>query len=287
MLRAAVMLVGVVFAACTRQKPPPAQGQSAVPYAHVSISRADSATSTSIRLQDRGGLIANGATVRDLIEFAHQRHRFDRAKIVGGATWIDSERYDVTVVGETEHVFGPDASTPGAWAMLRNVLADRFDLLVDDQRRPGQAYALVRDSTRANLGPGLRKTDVDCSAVMTQRAPAPSSDHGPPCASKTPRGWLVANTVTMASLASLLSRYTDRPVVDCTGLTGRFDVVLESAEIPQAPDHRPGLSDLRLPPARPIPIAVAVHEQLGLKLVPRNEDLRVLVVRRVARPAHR
>jgi uncharacterized protein (TIGR03435 family) len=46
---------------------------------------------------------------------------------------------------------------------------------------------------------------------------------------------LVANTVTMASLASLLSRYTDRPVVDCTGLTGRFDVVLESAEIPRHP----------------------------------------------------
>jgi uncharacterized protein (TIGR03435 family) len=85
-------------------------------------------------------------------------------------------------------------------------------------------------------------------------------------------------------IASLLSRHVDRPVIDRTGLSGRFDIELEASEIKAAPDYKPGPSDLALPPAAGPTIFVAVREQLGLKLEPVDASLAVIVIDEAERP---
>ena len=95
---------------------------------------------------------------------------------------------------------------------------------------------------------------------------------------KTTRGRLFANTNPMAALASLLSRHVDRPVVDRTGFTGRFDIALEAKDIMAPRNYQPGPSDLALPPASGPSIFVAIREQLGMTLEPELGTTSVVVV---------
>ena len=95
---------------------------------------------------------------------------------------------------------------------------------------------------------------------------------------KTPPGRLFANTVTMGTLATLLSSHADRPVIDGTGLSGLYDVELESRDIKARPDYQPGPSDLALTPANGPTLAVAVEQQLGLRLEPVDGAVSVVVI---------
>jgi uncharacterized protein (TIGR03435 family) len=134
------------------------------------------------------------------------------------------------------------------------------------------------------LGPGLHTTDADCAAAMKAGPSGMRPGQPPPCSLKTPPGRLFANTITMATFASLLSPHLDRPVVDRTGLPGRYDVVLEAAEIKAPPGYEPGPSDAGLPPPAGTSIFVAVHQQLGLKLEPRTIPVPVIVVTHAQKP---
>jgi uncharacterized protein (TIGR03435 family) len=79
----------------------------------------------------------------------------------------------------------------------------------------------------------------------------------------------------MADLAPMLQFNVDRPVVDKTGLTGRYDFKLQwTVDQSDAgePDAPPGLF-------------TAIQEQIGLKLEPVKAMAEVLVVDAVNKPA--
>jgi len=88
----------------------------------------------------------------------------------------------------------------------------------------------------------------------------------------------------MASFASLLGEHLDRDVIDATGLTGRFDIELESSDIKAQADYTPGPSDLALPPAAGPPMFTALREQLGLKLDAQRCRADVWVIDAVSEP---
>lgn len=255
-------------------------------FATASISAASGrAGSGEIRVQPGGGFTARNATLRELVAYAFQRQRFDRREVTGGPAWIDTARFDVDARAPAEHAFDPDGSLRGTWSMLRALLADRFKLKVHEEDREQAIYALRLARPDGALGPGLRKTDVDCGAAMTGGRPSLPPGKAPPCSTKTPPGRLFANTVTMAAIASLLSAHIDRPVVDQTGLADRFDLELEAREIEAPPGYKPGPSDLALPPARGPSIFTAVREQLGLTLDPENGTVPVVVIDHAEMPA--
>lgn len=237
-----------------------------------------------IRLQRGGVFAATAVTLRELIEYAYQRHSFDRRPITGGPAWIDSARFDILATAAEEHWIDPDGAPRKTWAMLRTLLAERFKVRVDEAKRDLPVYVLRRATSADQLGPGMERTAVDCGALMRGQAQPSLGSHGPPCGSKTPPGRLFANTVTMPALASMLSLHLDRPVIDGTGLTGRFDVQLEASEIKAPPDYEPGPSDLALPPAAGPSIFVAVREQLGLNLEPGIARVSTLIVRHAELP---
>ncbi len=238
-----------------------------------------------IRLQRGGVLSATTVTLRELIAYAYQRHPLDSREVIGGPVWIDSARFDIVATADHEHWIDPDGGPRQTWAMLRTLLQERFQLQVDEENRNVRVYVLARVGSAEQLGPKMRRTTVDCGALMRGQAQASEGGQGPPCGRKTPPGRLFANTVIIPTLASMLSRHLDRPVIDGTELVGRFDVQLEASEIMAAPDYRPGPSDLGLPPAAGPSIFVAVREQLGLKLEPQVATVPILVVRRAEPPA--
>jgi uncharacterized protein (TIGR03435 family) len=79
---------------------------------------------------------------------------------------------------------------------------------------------------------------------------------------------------SMSELAQILQFHVDRPVVDQTGLKGRYDFKLQwttdDARAP-APDAPPGLF-------------TAIQEQIGLKLALEKAPADVLVIDAVERP---
>jgi uncharacterized protein (TIGR03435 family) len=236
------------------------------------------------RFQPKGGLHATNVTLAELIKFAYQRHFFDEREVIGGPEWVTSERFDLLARISGEHVFDSDGVPRQTLAMLKALLAERFKLEVHEEDRDRPVYALTTARNDGVLGPKARKSDIDCGAVMRGERPALLPGQGPPCSLKTPPGRLFASTFTIPALASLLSRHLDRPVIDRTGLSGRFDVELEAAEIRAAPDYKPGPSDLALPPAAGPTIFLAVRQQLGLKLDPLDAPQAVIVIDQAERP---
>ena len=146
-------------------------------------------------------------------------------------------------------------------------------------------YALTVATTGA-LGPRIRRSDLDCRAAMKpQPAPLPPGQ-GPPCSTKTPPGRLFANTFSMPVIASLLSRYVDRPVVDATGLVGAFDIELEKlwTSRRRRTTSRDRATSRCRPQRAPQTPFIAVREQLGLRLEPRRGQVVVIVVDAAERP---
>ena len=102
---------------------------------------------------------------------------------------------------------------------------------------------------------------------------------------KSARGHMEAQKVKMTGLASSLSYFAGRPVVDMTGLTGAYDFTLDF--LPDASwamkgsfaEKEANRTDAPEGPS----IFTAVQEQLGLKLEPRKAPVEVLVVDRVDR----
>lgn len=80
---------------------------------------------------------------------------------------------------------------------------------------------------------------------------------------------------TMGGLSLVLRLFLDRPVVDQTGLTGRYDFALKWTL-----DEAAAPTDGRAAPG----VFTAIQEQLGLKLEPVRASTDVMVIDKVARP---
>ena len=183
--------------------------------------------------------------------------------------------------------------------MMQSLLADRFKLKVHFETREGPVYALtlVRPG---HTGPKLRPhaegpacPDFEMAAPFEPPLPRKPGDVFPPVCSPaqtrgTPEGTLIGGRdVTMEIIAEepihgygALVGEVDRPVVDQSGLKGRYDYTLQlpfnmlsASATPSNPDA-PASSFLS-----------AVREQLGLKLVSSKGPIRKLVIDHVEQPS--
>ncbi len=117
---------------------------------------------------------------------------------VVGPDWLKTERYDIAAKAS-----GP-ATEDELREMLRVLLVERFGLRVRrDTRRMSAASLTVSGETKLTASEG---------AAGTIRAE---------------RGKIFASRTTMGELAGLLSDPLRMPVVDETGLAGRYDFVLD------------------------------------------------------------
>jgi uncharacterized protein (TIGR03435 family) len=93
---------------------------------------------------------------------------------------------------------------------------------------------------------------------------------------------LPARNATMADFASLLQRaLLDRPVVDSTGLTGRYDFDLD-----WAPDETQFGGEVPVAPAnaQAAPFFTAIKQQIGLEIEATRGPVQALVIDRAEEP---
>lgn len=201
-------------------------------------------------------------------------------RIVGLPDWARTVFFDINA-----RAAGPPTLDERR-AYYRGLLKDRFAMAVHAEERELPVYALVLARADGRLGPGLRRSNAECEAVIAEarkRAEAgerpvpPAPGVRPTCGSTGGPANLTAGAIEIGALAGFLSSGLDRPVVDRTGLTGRFDVDFKAAP-PQLAAAGRGSSDL---PS----VFTAVQEQLGLKLEPTTAPIPVLVVDRIEMPS--
>jgi uncharacterized protein (TIGR03435 family) len=185
--------------------------------------------------------------------------------IVGGPGWV-SDGLDSSVRFDIEAEAGRPATRAELLAMLQALLAKRFAMKLHVEARPQGVFELVV----AKKGSKLVKApeDRDCSKVVA----------GQPLCHQFAGGFgsgLTGRSVTMAELATRLSRYTGRPVVDKTGIGGVYDVKTGDfwMPFPNTPDQ-PGV----------LTIFQMLEEQMGLQLKAAKEPMQVLVVDSAAMP---
>jgi uncharacterized protein (TIGR03435 family) len=238
-----------------------------------------------------GRFSATNVTLRNLI-----RNSFgvQDSQIVGGPTWMNSDRFNLLAKGEVgqspafpvAHMGGPSRLQ----LMMQALLSDRFKLVVHKENRELNVYALVVERSDGRLGAGLRHSDVDCAwlAVEARRtsssAPATSGqEQANPCSLSRGVGSISMVGRPLSQLTNSLSSILGRPVVDHTGLTGNFDINLTWTPEQVAPAFSVTPEPTAAPADGP-PIFTAIREQLGLKLVSQKSAAEVLVVDRAEPP---
>jgi uncharacterized protein (TIGR03435 family) len=221
-------------------------------------------------------------TLRNLIQVAYSGF----SAISGGPTWMgeagpsfDAARFDVTAKADAP------SSHDQLQMMLRTLLADRFKLVVHTETKDEPVYALVLARSDGRLGPQLRPEARDCESLrVIARAQPGETDPCPTPPSSQGVGSIGARSRPIDLLAAILRVDVDRPVVNKTGLTGSYDWDLTWTPrrfLQGAFDHD------QFPTIDPDGPSVftAVQEQLGLKLVPEDDDQPVLVIDHAEHPS--
>jgi uncharacterized protein (TIGR03435 family) len=219
-----------------------------------------------------------GGTMQFLIMYSYD---VSEAALVDIPPWFLTTRFAITAkipvdpAAKNNRVDMEDVK-----AMLRSLLADRFRLKVHEDVRPQDGPMLVA------AGPKLKK------AVDTEIRPTCFDGPGPD--GKDPRianpalkRLITCQNVSMADFAEGLSSIFNYriPVVDGTGLSGRYDLQLvftgnreiaaaTSASVAASADTASAASD----PSGAITLVDALPTELGLKLVQKKEPVPVLVV---------
>jgi uncharacterized protein (TIGR03435 family) len=132
-------------------------------------------------------------------------------QLSGGPRWLDTDAFNIDAKAEG------DPTREQMMAMLRTLLADRFQLKVHRQTHEGEVYALVV----AKGGPKLKESTAQDSYIRTLRNTPPEL----PGVSYTESG----QKASMAMLASRLASIEAHPVSDQTGLKGEYDFKLDYA----------------------------------------------------------
>ena len=206
--------------------------------------------------------VTRNTSLSDLLTFAYGLHP---RQITGGPDWVEKDKYDLTAKPD-----GEGQPIEKQWkAMLQKLLADRFKLAFHRDKKELSVYALAVVKT----GPKLTKSEGD--------------PNGLPGLFFRGLGVLPARNANMADFAGVMqTAVLDRPVVDQTGLSGRFDFTLT-----WTPDESQfGGLGVKVPPptddaSAPPGLFTAIQEQLGLKLDSTRAPVEVLVVDRVDKPS--
>jgi uncharacterized protein (TIGR03435 family) len=188
-------------------------------------------------------------------------------QIIGLPPWADTDKYDIDAEPD-----GEGAPSGKQWkAMLQKLVTERFKLTFHQDKRELSVYVL----SVAKGGPKLTKSEGDPNGL-------------PGLFFRGKLGDLGVRNANMGDFTGLMQQAVlDRPVLDQTEITGRYDFTLVwtpddsqfagmGAKIPPAP-----ADDGKAPPN----LYTAIQEQIGLKLDATKAPADVMVVDHVEKPS--
>jgi uncharacterized protein (TIGR03435 family) len=167
---------------------------------------------------------------------------------VTGPAWLDVDRFDVVAKASGA------ASEDQQRLMMQKLLVDRFKLAFHHETKEMQAFVVSVAKT------GLKAKPSDSEGEMSIQ----------------PAGEMAASVqrATVSKLAEMLSGPLQAPVIDETGLTGKYDFKLDLANFMMSMDRTQpmGISDV-------IPILIqAAQQQLGIKIEQRKVPVELMIV---------
>jgi uncharacterized protein (TIGR03435 family) len=159
--------------------------------------------------------------------------------------------------------------------MMQVLLADRFKLKAHWETREGLAYDLVLSKD----GPKMAAAKGEPPSAEERKA---WSDHPiPPLYQRGDSrvGFdFVAHGCSMDDIVHMLAEQFGHPVLDKTGLTGKYDFILRY--------HDTRISDRKADDLDPIqPLDIAIQDQLGLKLKLTKGPVQTLVIDHMEKPS--
>jgi uncharacterized protein (TIGR03435 family) len=237
-------------------------------------------------MERNGAVTITAYDVFQLIAIAYDSPSIQtRDQIVGGPVWLKSVRFDIVAKADGSLEADETGRPTRLHAMLRALLEDRFKLRMHTEYRQASVYLLTLANKNGKLGSQLHPSaQQDCRAPVANLI-AQDSTHW--C------GWRGLGTghftlqgLSMEDLARGLAGTwsVGRPVVDRTGLQGRWD-----AQIDFVPTFVAGPNDPTLPIPNPAAdtgpsMLSAMRDQLGLRLQLTKAKAEFLVIDHVERP---
>jgi uncharacterized protein (TIGR03435 family) len=213
-----------------------------------------------INVNPTGAFSTRNTSLKDLLIFAYGVHP---DQIQGLPGWASEDKYDIA--GKPDHEgMGNDTQIR---SMVKKLLTERFGLVIHREKKEISAYTLNMGRT------GQHKLTVNDSGVNLPGF----GGRGP--------GAIGVNNATMEQFAGFLqARIVDRPVVDKTGIVGKYNFTLT---------WRPDTLPPQPPGAPPLPADIesrsdifgAMQEQLGLRLQAEKTPVEVLVIDKAAKPS--
>jgi uncharacterized protein (TIGR03435 family) len=213
-----------------------------------------------INVNNTGQFSTRNTSLKDLLIFAYGIHP---DQLQGLPAWAEEDKYDIA--GKPDHEgMGNDTQIR---SMMKKLMADRFGLVIHREKKEMSAYTLNMGKT------GQHKLTVNDSGVNLPGF----GGRGP--------GSIGVNNATMEQFAGFLqARIVDRPVVDKTGIVGKYNFTLTwrpDQLAPQPPNAPPPPDDIE---ARP-DIFGAMREQLGLQFQAEKTLVEVLIVDKASKPS--
>lgn len=227
-----------------------------------------------------GRFVAINVPARSLIRIAYG---LDDHQIVGGPSWIDSDPFDIQAIAgrELPEMNGPFGAGGALPDMLKSLLADRFGFVAHTELREVPVYHLVMAREDRRLGDDLKRSATDCASLFAKRKPG---EGNPPCGVRIAPGSIVLEGVPVTQLASALTGFLRRPVIDRTNLEGTYDLQLNwQMRQPSADAAAAGAAPAAGPQGRTL--FTALEDSAGMRLENTRGRQEVLVIDAIQEPS--
>lgn len=241
----------VLFSGCLFSQP--AADRPAFDVADVQLSKFKPSDPVQGRFVNSRIDVSNATLKRMIIE----AYSIPDDYLVGGPSWLDNDRFDIVAKA-------PPGTADGTLRkMLQTLLADRFKLVIHNEDRVKQVYVLTIGKGGAKLKESAPDAKENCG-----NGQGDSGMNHVACTG------LSMDTV-VRQLPRMAPRWVDAPVVDQTGLKGKYDFQLDWHGRPDSNSGAPTDPGI-------ISMFDAV-EKLGLKLEPRKIPRPVIVIDKIER----
>jgi uncharacterized protein (TIGR03435 family) len=243
-------------------KPMAADANPGFEVATIKPNDSGEANLRQLTMNGRNFVLKNGS-FDDLIGFAYN---VQKKQIMNGPDWVDKDRYDIAGVPDVEG----NPNVDQLRMMIQKLLADRFKVTFHHEKRELSAFVLRTEKTGQKL---IASDSTDTRPNVGFRG--------------VPSGvTMVVTNATVGELTSVLAMMVlDRPVVDQTGVTGKYDLSVtfmpDGSQFNGRPPRQSAADGVEAAPD----LYQAIEKQLGMKLTQEKAPVDVLVIDHVEKPS--
>lgn len=209
-------------------------------------------------------------------------------RLSGGPGWITNTVFDIEATASEGTIHGglsAKARTEKERSMLQTLLAQRFKLVIRRETKEMPVYALVVGKS----GPKFPKADIEEKDCPADPVTPISSREGSITCHQISGGrgaGLRSRAVNISDVASYVEGWTDRPLLDKTGIKGLYRIETEpwlpmslglSPPPPGAKQDGIDMADL--------PTIYTIFERLGLRMEQREGNVEVYIIDHIEKPS--